>query len=111
MSDPKSLELELQEYLNKEPNLRREDRIKYLKAIYEKHLGFSGLEHSISHSDFQFILSVAKNLWTKERIPMYISNKKVDNSDIGNAMVIDSVLNYLNMNHLLRKTVRFDKKD
>lgn len=110
MSDLNEIEREILEYLNQEPNLRRQDRVKFLMAIINKHLEFSKLEHAINYYDLQNIISVAKNGWTRETLPMFVSGKQIESSEVGNAMVVEATLGYLNRHTLLKKLVKFDRK-
>ena len=105
MSDPKNVEIDLREYLKKEPNLTSEDKIKYLKAIFDKHFAISELEHSINYYDLQTIISMAKSQWVRQRLPLFVSKKEIVSTDVNSVAILESVLNYLNGNKLLRKLV------
>lgn len=108
MSDPQQLDRELREYLEKEPNLRREDRLVYLNLIFNKHLEISKLEHIVNSHDLFDIISGAKAAYTRFYLPIKITRKQVDNSDIANVAVIESTLSYLNKLNLLKRLVKFD---
>lgn len=108
MSNPEQLDRELREYLEKEPNLRRDERIVFLRAIVNKHLEFNKLEHVVNSVDFSNIVSNSKVEYVKLRLPMKISRRQVDNSDLPHVAMIESVISYLNQNHLLKKLVKFE---
>lgn len=108
MSTPEQLDRELIEYLEKEPNLRRDERLMFLRSIINKHLEFSKLEHVINNSDLFNIVSESKVQYSKFRLPMKISRRQVDSSDLPHVAIIESVLSYLNRNHLLKKLVKFE---
>lgn len=108
MPDPRSVEQDLREYLLKEPNLRNEDKLKYLKAVFDKHFAVSELEHSINYYDVTQIISMAKSQWVKQRLPLNISKKEMSPSDVGSVAILEAVLNYLNGNKLLRKLTKVD---
>lgn len=111
MSDPQQVEKDIREYLEKEPNLRREDRLHYLRAIFDKHLTFNKLDHLITISDLKHIISNSKNSFTNANLPMCISKKTVDNSELTSVALIEALTNYLNKNHLLKKLVKLDYTD
>jgi len=108
MGDPEQIERDIREYLEKEPNLRREDRIKYLKALFNKHLEIDKLEHVINYGDLFEIISHAKNVQTNARLPMKITRKPIDSSEVPNISLFESFISYLNKMHLLKKLVKFD---
>lgn len=108
MSNPDQLDRELREYLEKEPNLRRDERILMLRGIVNKHLEFNKLEHLINGSDLFNIVGNSKVEYSKFRLPMRISKLQVDNSDLPHVAMIESVLSYLNKNHLLKKLVKLE---
>ena len=111
MSDPQQLERELREYLEKEPNLRRDDRIVYLRAIFYKHFEFNKLDHMIGSGDLHDIIGGAKNHYTKAKLPVRVSRKQLDQGEATNVSVIESFISYLNKMHLLKKQVKIDYTD
>jgi hypothetical protein len=111
MSDPQQLDREIREYLEKEPNLRREDRLLYLKAMMNKHFEFTKLEHVVNSNDLFDIMSGAKNNFSKRKLPVRISRKQVESGEAANVSVIESFISYLNKANLLKKTVKFDYTD
>lgn len=108
MSNPDQLDRELKEYLEKEPNLRRDERVTYLRSIVNKHLELNKLEHVINSYDLTNIICFSKVEYTKLRLPMKITRRQVDNSDLPHVAMIEAVISYLNKNHLLKKLVKFD---
>jgi len=111
MSDPQELDRELREYIEKEPNLRREDRLAYLKAVYNKHLEINKLEHVVNSGDLFDIIATAKGNFFKLKLPMQISSKKIENGDLTHIALIESVISYLNSMNLLKKLVKLDYRD
>lgn len=108
MSNPDQLDRELREYLEKEPNLRRDERLIVLRGIVNKHLEFNKLEHVITSSDLFNIVSESKVQYTKFRLPMKITKRQVDSSDLPHVAMIESALSYLNRMNLLKRLVKFD---
>lgn len=108
MSDPHQLDRELIEYLEKEPNLRREDRLIYLKNILHKHFEISKLEHMINGQDLFDIISGAKTAYSKFNLPIKITKKRIESNELVNVAMIESTLSYLNKMNLLKKLVKFD---
>jgi hypothetical protein len=111
MPDPQQLDRELREYLDKEPNLRREDRINYLKSMMNKHFEFLKLDHMINRRDLYEIVAGAKSNFTDRRVPVRISKIQVDQSELTTVAIVESMLAYLNRNNLLKKQVKFDYTD
>lgn len=110
MSDSQ-IEKDLREYLEKESNLRREDRLKYLMAIFDKHFTFNKLDHLATRHDIFQVISMAKSVYASFSLPMYISQKKMDNSELTPVAIIESFTNYLNKHNLLKKLVKIDYTD
>jgi hypothetical protein len=111
MSDPQQLDRELREYLEKEPNLRREDRLIYLKAMMNKHFEFNKLEHMVNSNDLFEIMSGAKSNYSKRALPIRISRKQVESGEATHISVLESFISYLNRANLLKKLVKFDYTD
>ena len=108
MSNPEQLERELREYLEKEPNLGRNERFIYLKAIVDKHLEFGKLEHVVNSNDFINIINDSKVKYGGLKLPMKISRIRVDSSDLPHVAMIEAFVSYLNRMHLLKKLVKFE---
>lgn len=108
MSDSEILDRELREYLEKEPNLSRADRISYLKAIFDKQLGITKLDHMVNASDLFYIISDAKTQYTKQNSGLSVTKKRLDNSELVNVAIMESFISYLNRMGLTKKLVKFD---
>jgi len=111
MSDPQQLDREIREYLEKEPNLRRKDRLAYLKAMMNKHFEFNKLEHVINSHDLFDIMSGAKQNYSHRARPVRVSRKQVDPGETTAISIIESFISYLNKMHLLKKSVKIDYTD
>lgn len=111
MSDPQQLEQELRDYLEKEPNLRRGDRLGYLRAIFYKHFEINKMEHLVNSQDLFGIISNAKGSYNKLRLPLRISRIQIDSSELIHIGMIESFISYLNKMNLLKKLVKFDYTD
>ena len=108
MSDPNHLDRELREYLEKEPNLRREDRLVYLKTIFNKQSDISNLEHLITNKDYFDLVAGAKSQFTNLAVPLYITNKQVESGEVRLVAIMESLLVHLNKSGLLKRLVKFD---
>jgi hypothetical protein len=111
MSDPVAIEKDLREYLEKEPNLSRQDRLAYLQTIFHKHLEINKLEHNITSKDLFLIFSDARTHYTKMRTPVRVSKKELDPTESVHMAVLEAFLLYLGRTKLLRKLVKFDYRD
>src|SRR5271166_4465800 len=107
MADPRQIEQELREYIQKEPHLRREDRLKYLMTIFDKHFAINGFDHLINAHDFHEIVSTAKSGFSAMKLPVNLSRKEVDGHDLPKILMIESFVGYLNKNKLLNRLVKF----
>ena len=65
----------------------------------------------ITAQDFQSIKSVAKDRYVMMSADKYLSNKKVEQNDIANLAIVESVIMWLNNNGLLNNLARFDFTD
>jgi PhoPQ-activated pathogenicity-related protein len=111
MSDPQQIEKDLREYLEKEPNLSRQDRIVYLQTIFHKHLEINKLEHLITKQDLFLIFSEASTHYTKMKTPVFVSKKALDPHESVHMAIMESFLSYLGRTKLLRKLVKFDYRE
>lgn len=111
MSDPQQIEKDLREYLAQEPNLRNADKLRYLQAIFEKYLEISKLEHVVNKGDLYEITSMAKNRFSNQKLPMFITRKAVEPEEFRNIAVMEAFINYLNGRHLLKRLIKFDYTD
>lgn len=108
MSDPQQIEKDIREYLEKEPNLRREDRLQYLRVLFDKHFSLNKLDHVVNYSDFQSIISGAKSAINNLNVPLTVTRKRIESYELANVAMIEAVVSYLNKNQLLKKQVKFD---
>jgi hypothetical protein len=108
MSELQELEKELREYLEKEPNLTRQDRYSYLMAIFQKHMEFKKLDHVVNYKDYFNLLSLAKNFYTKMKLPVSITRKELEPNDAVHVAMIETFIGYLNKNNLLKRNIIID---
>ena len=111
MSDPQQIEKDLREYLEKEPNLSRGDRLSYLQTIFHKHLEIDKLNHLITQNDVFLIMADARQQYIKLKTPVKIGRKVLDPDQAVHIAVIEAFLLYLGRTQLLRKFIKFDYKD
>lgn len=108
MSELEEIERDLREYLDKEPNLRREDRLEYLTAIFNKRSELMKLPHVVNYYDYFNMLSGAKNLFIRMKLPVRITGKQLEPPDATHIATLETFIGYLNKNNLLKKLVKFD---
>ena len=106
-----NIEHDLREYLEKEPNLSRNDRPSYLKTIFHKHLEINKLEHLVTGDEVGNIIGEAKSQYVKMRFPIRISKRLMDGEGQKQIALMEGLLGYLHRNKLLRKIVKFDYRD
>ena len=108
MSNSDRLTRDLADYLEKEPNLNRSDRLRYLKAIFETHIMVAKMPHKIDNMDFLSIVSEAKNHYCRMSVPIHLSKKRLDQEDLGSIAMMEAIIGYFNRNEILIKPVTFD---
>lgn len=108
MSDPAQIEQEIREYLSIEKNLATDDRLQYLMAIFNKHFAIDKIGHTIVHGDIVDMISKAKSAWPNTIMPVEISRKEIKGVDVSYILIIESFINHLNRNNLLKRLVKFD---
>jgi len=108
MSELEEIDRALREYLEKEPNLRRDDRLAYLKAIFHKQLEIKKLNHVINYKDYLNVAGQAKSIYTTMKLPIRISRKDLEPNQVVHMATLESFILYLNRNDLLKKLVKFD---
>lgn len=111
MSDPDQIEKDLREYLEKEPNLSRGDRLTYLKTIFHKHLEINKLEHLITYQDVFLILGEARQQFIRLKTPVNITRKILDSHEAVHIALMEAFILHLNSKKLLRKLIKFDFRD
>lgn len=111
MSSLYQLESELREYLEKEPNLNKSDKLSYLMGIFKKHVDILKLQHVVNHFDFYNIISVANQNYSNNSAELYLSKKRIEPGNLKNVAMIQSFISYLNRNDLLKRQIAFDFTD
>lgn len=111
MSDSECLERDLREYLEKESNLNRTDRLFYLKVIFNKHFEISKLDHVVNSNDLFDIISIAKSNYNKQNSNLFVTKKKLDSNEAIHVSLIESFIAYMNKNSLLKRLVKFDYRE
>src|SRR5271166_6479739 len=111
MSDPQQIERDLRDYLEKEPNLSRADRLAYLQTIFHKHLEVNKLEHLVTSGDLFLMFSDAKHHHIRAKSPVSVGKKVLTQPESVHVAVMEAFLLYLGRMKLLRKIVKFDYKE
>ena len=63
----------------------------------------------IDYKDIDVIISNAKTLYSRTSLPMFISGKKIPQDEVGNILLMESFLSFLNNKGLLNSEVKFNK--
>lgn len=111
MTQSELIERDLREYLTKEPTLSREDKIKFLMAIFNKRFEFTKFDHVVNRFDLIGIVNQAKSEYSNLRLPVNVTKVKIESHELTNIAMIESVFLFLGRHDLLRKTVRLDYTD
>lgn len=108
MADPIQVEQEIRQYLTEDSNLTTHDKFNYLMGIFNKHLELNKMEFLIQHKDVESIFDYAKGSMKHFAPTMNISRKKMSHVEYRYVIIMDSLLTFLNRNHLLRRLVKFN---
>lgn len=111
MADPNAIERDLREYLEKEKNLHRQDKLEYLRKLFAKHFALDELSFLVTKNDLFHIMSSAKSEYTKLSLPLFISGRAVDSSELSSVAMIEALVSFLNKNHLLNRRPVVDYTD
>lgn len=111
MTNKESVDQDLSEYFKQEENMSLEDRRAYLRAIYDKHFIFTKLEFLVKYTDVQMIISLAKDAMASQKLPVSVSNKRIETHHHTTLAMLEAVVNYLSGNNLLKRIVRIDYKE
>jgi len=111
MPNKDQVEKDLREFLTKNDNLRNDDRLRYLMAIFDKHFAFNKLDHVITYNDLFNIASGAKTEFCSLPNPLMVGGRKVDSSELRTVAVVEAFIRYLNSNNLLQKLPVVDYTD
>lgn len=99
---------DIREYLERESNLRGEDKFRYIRSIFNKHLGYLDMTHVIGYNEIQNIISSAKYDFANKPFPMTVSGNKIS-TEAANVCMVDSTIMYLKGNGLLKQSVKIEK--
>lgn len=108
MSAKEEVEREIREFLSKHDNMIPQDRVAYLMAIFDKQLLFSQMEYQVQNFQVQNILNNAKSIMGGMTLPVIISEKEMEPGQTGQIAVVESILQFLNGNGLLKKIVKLN---
>lgn len=111
MNSLRTVENEFRQFLEAEDNLGHEDRVRALMAIFTKHFELSKLSHQIQYSDLALLASVAKQRFTNQGLPLFVSRKQVPQDCLVTLSCLEATLNYLNGSSLLNKEVSVNYTD
>ena len=102
---------DLSEYFAKEESLSLNSRKKLLNNIFEKHLIFKDEPLSLNMRDYEFIVGGAKSMFSKKNLPITISGKDLDETQLLVYFVIESTLSFLNSKNVLKNVPQFERKE
>lgn len=103
------IEQELRQFIEDSPNLTRQDKFTVLMAIFQKHIAMEKTSHLLTMSDFQHIISTAKNNFVTDlTLPATISNREVYPSEAPHIAMINAVISHLNKADVLKRMVKID---
>lgn len=102
------IEQEIRQFIEDSPNLTRQDKYTVLMAIFQKHLAMEKTSHLLTMSDFQHIISNAKQNFVQLTLPATISNREVYASEAPHIAMIDAVISHLNRHDVLKRFVKID---
>jgi hypothetical protein len=114
MSQLEEIEQDVLDFLSKVDNLSDNDRKQLLMLLFNKHLILNKSNVMISYNDFQYVLNLAKKIYSEESFPIKIEDDKkvlreVPPSEVGHYCLMESVICLLNKKEALKKLPVFKK--
>lgn len=99
------IERDLREYFTKELTMDRETRLRYLVSLFNHKDELRTLTHKIDSKDVSLIISMGGARISKMKMPVFVSNTRLDQQQTSTVALIEAVLGYLNLNNLLLRPV------
>ena len=109
MSQTDSFVSEIKEFLSNMDSLDKEDMLKILTAIYDKHVAMSTSTLVIEYKDFHNIVSDAKGMFSTVSFPIKIGDQQLYPSENANYCLMNSILSFLIKKEALKKRPLFKK--
>lgn len=112
---------ELKEQLNSDiirfleniKNQTKNDQIKTLKQMFDKHIHLNNSDYLMDSYDLNRIIGSAKSKFANDNLKIYLGERKVKvpPGDVANLLVIEATIGYLNKIGCLKKLPKFDKRE
>lgn len=109
MSQTDSFIDEIKQFISSVDSLDKDDMLKILTAIYEKHVAMSTSALAIEYKDFHNIVSDAKGLFSTISFPIKIGDQQLYPSENANYCLMSSVISFLIKKEALKKRPLFKK--
>jgi hypothetical protein len=114
MSDLKDqIDVDIRRFLDNIESQSSLDKLTTLRQLFDKHLHLHTCDFLMGPHDLRNIISNAKSLFSTERVPIYLGDKKakVNQNELPNLFMIEATIRYLAKNDCLKKIPRFDKQE
>ena len=112
---------ELKEQLNSDiirfleniKNQTKNDQIKTLKQMFDKHIHLNNSDYLMDSYDLNRIIGSAKTKFVNDNLKIYLGERKVKvpPGDVANLLVIEATIGHLNKIGCLKKLPKFDKRE
>lgn len=110
MRDAKQdIDLDIAIFLDKHLEMSNEDKKKLLRAMFEKHILLNQSELILTKHDFDMIKSTASQLFLQANLPIKVSKKQIDSSEVSSFLVVEAVIRVLNNKNALKRSVKFEE--
>lgn len=109
MSDLEEMEKELEILLKRIGDIKESDRLSAIMNIIKKKIEWNPEEFLLTYGDFSDIMSNAKNSYPKATIPMYISKRLVDNTEVSYIMMMEAFVSFLNRKKIIKRLIKIDQ--
>lgn len=109
MSDLEEIEKELEILLKNIDDIKLDDRLPAIMGIIKKKIEWNPEEFLLTYGDFSDIMSNAKNAYPRATIPMYLSKRPIDNTEVVYIMMMEAFIGFLNRKKIIKRLVKIDQ--
>jgi len=104
------LKQQAREYLHTAEKLGQEEKVILLVNLLEKVSILDGATVNFTRTDFQAVKSAAHRIFLDTKLPLVISGKETDHSDVPHYSMIMATVEFLKLRDALKKQIEVEKK-
>jgi hypothetical protein len=107
------LNSDIMRFLENIRNQTKNDQIKTLRQLFDKHIHLNKAEYIMDSYDLNRIIGSAKQKFANDNMKIFLGERKVKVSpgDLPNLCVIEATIGHLNKIGCLKRLPKFDKRE